>query len=450
MKLIFSFLLFLNIIYAFTNIDLVIFTGSFINKNQYSNLANNIKDTLQHKNINSTIHIIDSFDKVNTLNHLIKKNKIKNKIHLIGHSGGSCEATIFCKKNDYNKISSLIQLYANFNLEEQHPYYKTQIGDIHNPSLTILAEFDDRLAFTDAILDKNSLSDKHKLIVMKNWNHFSGISTNSQEEDKLANIISDYIVSIENKGINTIAKKNIEKLEKEVANKYSKYLEAVKNINIYNIINYIEKTTFNFTNFDIYSNLYSKSSNMFETMFEFHNNIHKHLLYVFKYLPSFIISHPEINDTENIITTSIFIPIKNNIYSFLFQKKITNSPLWLKLRKNDTMIDNIGYNITKTILDNTINSLDKEQQKEYFNSTKPIIIGKDIKIPLIPLCSLLWLYHPVILKYTKEALIVHPIVLQTPHNVPSVFGGKSVSNSLNIKTISEAQILEWILIKSKL
>ncbi len=434
---------------AFINIDLVVFSGSFIRKEKYINLAENIKTKLELENINSTIHIIDTFNKVHTLNNLIHKSKIKNKIHLIGHSGGSCEAAIFCKRVDQNKISSLIQLYADYNLEEQHPYYKTHITDIHNPSLTILAEFDDRLPFTDAILDKNSLSDKHKLIVMKDWNHFSGISTNLEDEKILSKIISDYITSIEYKDLNTVAKFNIEDLQNKVSEKYNNYLHSVKNINIYNIINNIEKNLFNYTDFDIYSNLYSKSNNMFETMFEFHNNMHKHLLYMLKYLPSFIISHPKINLEEKFITTSIFVPIKNNIMSFLYQKKITNPPLWLKLKKNDTMTENIGYNITKSILDSAINSLDEEQKIEYLNSKKPIIIGKDINIPLIPFCSILWLCHPLVLNYTSEGLIVHPTVLQTPGNVPKYFGGESVSNSLNIKTISEAQILEWILIKSK-
>jgi hypothetical protein len=159
-------------------------------------------------------------------------------------------------------------------------------------------------------------------------------------------------------------------------------------------------------------------------------------------------SHPQLNN--NNLKISTFRPPKINVLSYIKKNEITNPPIWLKLKKRENQI-NIGKKIGNELLRKIllkVNDIDK-----IYYSKKPIIFGDDISISNNPFCSVQWLLTPISIQYNKNNIIIRCPVLQTTDNIPEYITkifGKDISNSLNIKMISESQILEWILVKCKM
>lgn len=429
--------------------EIVILTGSRINKSNYNSIVDNIKEKLNNKDISANIHVIDSFFKENEIKTLLKRKALNNKFHIIGHSFGSYEAGLYSKNN--NKILSLIQVCGNFNLEHQHPYPSLSLDNISTPTLTILAELDNKLPVTDAILDKNLISHNNKLITLDNFEHLSIIENNIEQKEILSNIISEYIHYIETNDKNSL--QFINEYEYKTDKKFDKYLNSLKHFtaskNAENAQDFICDMTDKNDNRTVYSKNYSFGSNYAEILLQSSSRYAETMLYFYRFLPGFITSRP--SNTNNIIHVSVFSPFKYNLLSFLSKKRISNSEIWLKLHKKNEEIINPGMKIGESILEDVIENLSDIEKEQY---KRKIVFAEDIVINSnIPMCSIIWLCTPISITYTSTNIIVRVPVLQTPTEIPDYVKkllGDKFGNSLNIKMLSESQMYEWILVKSRM
>lgn len=440
----------LTYINAFTRInlspiktDIVILTGSRINKSKYISIVGKIEKNLYDKDILANIFVIDSFFKEVEIKALLKKKSLADKFHIVGHSFGSYEAGLYSENN--NNILSLIQICGNFNLANQHPYPSLSIDSICAPTLTILGELDDKLPITDAILDKSLIKSNNKIIALENFKHLSIIDDNYEQKEILCNIIAEYIYYIETTNKDSL--NNIVECENKTNKKFNKYIESFKHStvtksakNAQNIVNNI--TNKNNTT-DVCVENYSLELNIID-------NISQNSSRYFNiFLPKFITSHP--SNKNNLLQISVLSTLKNNILSFISTKKISNSEIWLKLCKTDEQISNPGMKIGENMLSNLVQNLSEEEKEQYI---KKIVFAEDIVINSnIPMCSVLWLCTPISIRYIDTNIVVRVPVLQTPTDIPEyvkkIFGD-SFGNSLNVKMLSESQMYEWILVKSRM
>ncbi len=425
-------------------IDIVFLSGSMVDKNKYKPLIKDICKNLLDRNIEANIYLIDEYYKKKEIDKLISNKTINNKFHIIGHSFGGYQGSLYAQHND--KIKSLVQWCSHFNLQKQLPYPSTSIGFIECPSISILAELDEKLPCTDAICDKAVLPTNHKMIVLDDFTHMSGIDNDFMRLSILSNLISDYISYIENNDID--AKFNIELKERLTTRKFKDYIDSLRWYNINKIGEKIQKMVLNNKEYNIYTKNYSIGENIFETILQLSSSSTELLLYLYKFVPEFIYSHPNIVD--NNLNISLFKPFKNSIVSYIKKNEITNAPIWLKLKKKDYK-KNIGKKIGEELLESVLNKIDKVDKEKYEN--RPIIFEDDIVIEKNPFCSIKWLLTPMSIKYTENKIVVRVPVLETENNIPEYIEkifGKDIANSLNIKMISESQLFEWILVKCKM
>ncbi len=425
-------------------IDIVFLTGSLVNKKKYKPLIKDLQKNLLYRHIESNIFLIDDFNKKEAINRLINNKNITENFHIIGHSFGGYEGTVYSQYND--KVLSLINWCSHYNIQEQLPYPKIMVESLNCPSLIILAELDEKLPCTDAIVDKYLLPTSHKMIVLDDFTHMSGIDNDIMRQSILSNLMSDYIAYIETN--DSDCKFNIELKEELTKKKFKHYLNSIRSFEINKIGENIQKSLLDTSNKNIYTKNYSVGENMFETILQISSSQMEYLLYLFKFFPNFVKSHPNI--TNNNINISLFKPFKNSIQSYIKKNEITNSPMWLKLKKEENQ-KNIGKKIGETLVANILEKVDKIDREYYEN--RPIIFEDDIDMGNSPFCSLKWLLTPISIKYNEDNIIVRCPVLQTDNNIPEYikkYFGDDIANSLNIKMLSETQILEWILVKCKM
>jgi hypothetical protein len=435
---IYFFSLFIEKIYSFSviplkNIDIIFIPGSFIGQNKYMPLLSTLSQDLLKKNINSNIHYIDG---------CFKQEKIKNlkldNYYFLAFSFGSFEASLLSQNNI--DVNGLIQLCGSFNLNGDLPYSKTDVDIINCPSLSILGELDEKLPITSAITDKISLCKNKKMISVENMSHLSMFDT---DKTKVSDIIANYINYIENN--DQQSKSKIIDLENNTDKKFNKYLNCYQTIYSSRQAEKIQQKIIQ--NKNVYVQNYSLGTNIFETIAQIAFKNVETLLYICKFFPNFVTSYPKI--TDKYINISAFKPFRDSFYSYINIKKMTNSSLWLKLKKIKNE-ENIGKKICEEMLESMLQNFSNKELETY--RKKPIIFENDINIGNYPFCSVVWLLTPISVKYTKNNVIVRCPVLQTTDDIPTyvkkIFGDKYI-NSLNLKILSDSQLLEWILVKCK-
>lgn len=190
----------------FSCFQILFYPGSNIKPELYSPFLKSLPITKD-----DSIHIVKNPFPFKTSSSILKYGQTNNTI-LIGHSMGGYNALLDAKKYP-DKIKGIVLINSHFNERGKMFYPRIHLSDIKVPTLTILADKDNRLPLTKSIDDLfvsiQKLDDTKYFVINNNFDHFTGLTKDFNNTIKLIEPISLFFKSIQTKNFKLIRSETI-------------------------------------------------------------------------------------------------------------------------------------------------------------------------------------------------------------------------------------------------
>ena len=325
---------------------------------------------------------------------------------------------------------------GTFNSRGNFPWEIYDRTSIKFPVQCILAEQDGMFSFTSSLKDFDGLENSTTVFptYLKDGKHMSGVSTldrpltrrmtkkglteQNSYVTSIASKISDFIVYVdgpENPGYDK-SLKTLVTLKKSFFKKYKGLINSSYRPDVKSMIYDKEELTHTHTHIHT-------PQDMFLTIMYCSLPEVRHSIHFFTMMLPFIFSLGE--------SVSVS-PLMNVLPGRYFN----NPSIWVKIPENTK--ENFSRDTNNRTFNDALSEVSKKDRKEYLENGRPMVFGNDTVIPLIPGCSLLWLFSPLSLNYgssNDSAVVIKSPVIRMNYR-------------LNTKLISREQCLEWILVKS--
>jgi hypothetical protein len=146
------------------------------------------------------------------------------------------------------------------------------------------------------------------------------------------------------------------------------------------------------------------------------------LLVLFTVVMPFIFSYP--SEDRSISMTPMVNPLPG--------ATLANPAIWAKIPRIDE--SSFCREVNSDTFERALADVSEEDRSAYFNYGKPMVFGRDARVPRVPGCGLVWVFKPLVVEENDSyARVSSPVI--------------RMKSTLNTKLISRKQCLEWILVK---
>jgi hypothetical protein len=341
----------------------------------------------------------------------------------VGHSlGGAALAECI---DEFPNVKGLVLFNSCLNVNHQFPFDSAKVP--HAPCLMLLSELDERLPLLNALED----ADYHHVdaIVMDGYKHSSGIQplkkryswdehyNEEVESMNVAIMIAEFIRSIETGQEDKYYTAHVESAKK----RYQPYFDAMSPWNIEKDVDHIQSQV-SPNHYKCIHHAYPFRGLLPTLFYLTVDQVHRYLDAAITF-PIFICSHPNENNIHS------YVPLKDNLVSYVFPRFFIERELWCKLKVEECMFQ--ASQLNEELYHECLASISEHDRAKYFRRGKELKFGTDIRVNT----GLGYVFTPLFFDDHGGYVNIRSPVLR-------------VKDRANCKLLSRAQVLEWILYRS--
>jgi len=446
----------------------IILPGWGVSPYEYVPLGEFIREDMSWNRIDTEVYVVKYTG--NVMHNLQTRSRVRAVLdahpgipaYLVGHSQGGFCATAVCEEMG---ISGVVQYASHFNSVGNFPYTSTPIHSFATPYMTLLCELDESVSCSDAVKDLADVASKsvplQLLTTLPYMHHKSGLEyrTNRHNEFMQRTVpvgfsdpegrsaapegrviswrISAYLayVHTRDEGLG----RGLEDAFRDTLAKYTPYLRETLP---HGVSAWAQEKQREFSRSDapVLCHHHAYPGNITLVILTATAPWTRCWLNLMHMLPRFVFSHGSSTPGEGTVVHS-YTPHKYNVES-LITRHITEKGHWVKLKSSPASSSVGAADLNRITFDKAIADVGDREKRAYENFGRSMVFEDDLRIPLVPFCSVMWLCTPMLFRYDDRSVRITSPVLRTPEG-EGVYG-----SCFNAKLLSRAQALEWILVKS--